>query len=148
MTTKAAATKMSSQMKTLNSDLEYMCDDHIKHFQDRLQHDRSLLIEQTSSILHEMKENNEKVADPADSATQNEELIMLLNKQDEAKSSLVRIERSLNLISSGDFGFCMSCGSEIGLPRLEARPTSTQCIDCANLEEMKSKGINRTIRTN
>ena len=47
--------------------------------------------------------------------------------------------KSLAEIESGDYGFCQTCGVEIGLRRLEARPTATQCIDCKTLSEIKEK---------
>ncbi|MDH3343127.1 MAG: TraR/DksA C4-type zinc finger protein, partial [Gammaproteobacteria bacterium] len=48
---------------------------------------------------------------------------------------------TLDLISSGEYGYCETCGVEIGLKRLEARPTATQCIDCKSLDEIKEKQI-------
>jgi DnaK suppressor protein len=43
------------------------------------------------------------------------------------------------MISNGEYGYCETCGVEIGLKRLEARPTATQCIDCKSLDEIKEK---------
>ena len=34
---------------------------------------------------------------------------------------------------------CDKCGVEIGIKRLEARPTATLCIDCKTLDELKEK---------
>ncbi|NOQ14412.1 MAG: RNA polymerase-binding protein DksA, partial [Methyloprofundus sp.] len=40
---------------------------------------------------------------------------------------------------SDDYGYCESCGIEIGVRRLEARPTADQCIDCKTLDEIREK---------
>jgi DnaK suppressor protein len=50
-----------------------------------------------------------------------------------------KIDESLAKVSNGDYGYCDTCGVEIGLKRLEARPTATQCIDCKSLDEIKEK---------
>ncbi|MDD1634887.1 MAG: TraR/DksA C4-type zinc finger protein [Methylococcaceae bacterium] len=50
-----------------------------------------------------------------------------------------KIDDSLKEIESGDYGFCESCGIEIGIRRLEARPTATLCIDCKTLDEIREK---------
>ncbi len=33
------------------------------------------------------------------------------------------------------------CGVEIGIRRLEARPTATQCIDCKTLDEIRERQL-------
>ncbi|MFA0698803.1 TraR/DksA C4-type zinc finger protein, partial [Vibrio sp. 10N.222.49.C9] len=50
-----------------------------------------------------------------------------------------KIEKTLNKIEEDEFGFCDSCGVEIGIRRLEARPTADLCIDCKTLAELKEK---------
>ena len=38
-------------------------------------------------------------------------------------------------------GYCDSCGEEIGIRRLEARPTADLCIDCKTLAEIREKQV-------
>jgi DnaK suppressor protein len=52
-----------------------------------------------------------------------------------------KIDESLKDIESGDYGFCETCGIEIGIRRLEARPTATLCIDCKTLDEIREKQL-------
>ena len=49
------------------------------------------------------------------------------------------IEESLQDLDKGDYGYCESCGTDIGIRRLEARPTATLCIDCKTLAEIREK---------
>ena len=52
-----------------------------------------------------------------------------------------KIEDTIALIDSGDYGYCSGCGVEIGIKRLEARPTATLCIDCKTLEEVRERQV-------
>ena len=45
----------------------------------------------------------------------------------------------MKMIETHDYGYCETCGEDIGIRRLEARPTATQCIDCKELDEMKER---------
>ena len=74
-----------------------------------------------------------------DRATQEEEFALALRTRDRERKLIRKIDKSIAEIDSGDYGFCETCGVEIGLRRLEARPTATQCIDCKTLSEIKEK---------
>ena len=50
-----------------------------------------------------------------------------------------KIEKTLKKLEEDDFGYCESCGVEIGIRRLEARPTADLCIDCKTLAEIREK---------
>ena len=50
-----------------------------------------------------------------------------------------KIDSTLDLLDNHEYGYCESCGVEIGIRRLEARPTASLCIDCKTLEEIKEK---------
>ena len=54
-----------------------------------------------------------------------------------------KIDESLEKIENEDYGYCEACGVEIGVKRLEARPTATLCIDCKILDEIKEKQMGR-----
>ena len=43
------------------------------------------------------------------------------------------------VLDAGDYGWCERCGIEIGIRRLEARPTADLCVDCKTLNEIKER---------
>jgi DnaK suppressor protein len=86
-----------------------------------------------------MKEEAANFADPADRASQEEEFALELRTRDRERKLIKKIDESLEAIKTGDYGYCEQCGIEIGLSRLEARPTATLCFDCKTLQEIKEK---------
>lgn len=56
---------------------------------------------------------------------------MSLEAERRRKAELQRIEASLKRIESGDYGYCVTCGEQIPLRRLELDPTLPTCVDCA-----------------
>jgi DnaK suppressor protein len=62
-----------------------------------------------------------------------------LRTRDRERKLLKKIEESLEMVREKDYGYCEVCGVEIGLRRLEARPTATLCIDCKTLDEIREK---------
>ena len=80
-------------------------------------------------------------ADPADRATQEEEFSLELRNRDRERKLLKKIEQTLHSISEDEYGYCETCGVEIGLKRLEARPTADMCIDCKTLAEIREKQL-------
>ena len=122
---------------------DYMSETQIQEFKTRLLAHQKELQAILSKNINDIKSNNEKVADMADAASQSEELLITLNIHEEAKRNLAQISASLRRIESGDFGYCVKCGVEIGQGRLNARPNSSECITCAQLQEIREKGINK-----
>ncbi|MFB6348168.1 RNA polymerase-binding protein DksA [Moraxella marmotae] len=120
-------------------DEEYMSDAQLAHFRSILRNWREELVseaERTKAYIHE--ETN-TMSDINDRATQEEEFALALRTRDRERKLIRKIDKSLAEIETGDYGFCETCGTEIGLRRLEARPTATQCIDCKTLSEIKEK---------
>ena len=78
-------------------------------------------------------------ADPNDRASQETDIAIELRNRDRERKLIKKIDETLASIESGDYGFCNKCGVEIGIKRLEARPTATLCIDCKTLDEMKER---------
>ncbi len=66
---------------------------------------------------------------------------MELRARDRERKLIKKIEKTLKRIEDDDFGFCDTCGIEIGIRRLEARPTADMCIDCKTLAEIKEKQL-------
>ena len=86
-----------------------------------------------------MKDEAANFPDPADRATQEEEFSLELRTRDRERKLIKKIDDTLSLMKTGEYGYWETCGVEIGLRRMEARPTATQCIDCKSLDEIKEK---------
>ena len=80
-------------------------------------------------------------ADPNDRATQESDMSLELRNRDRERKLIKKIDDTIALIDSGDYGYCDKCGVEIGLKRLEARPTATLCIDCKTLDELRERQV-------
>jgi DnaK suppressor protein len=78
-------------------------------------------------------------ADPSDRASQESDIALELRNRDRERKLIKKIDETIARIDKDDYGYCENCGIEIGLRRLEARPTATLCIDCKTLAEMKEK---------
>jgi len=118
---------------------EYMNEKQKEHFRGILKNWRAELMEEVDRTVTHMKDEAANFPDPADRATQEEEFSLELRTRDRERKLIKKIESTLELIDQDEYGFCDACGIEIGIKRLEARPTATLCIDCKTLEEIKEK---------
>ena len=91
--------------------------------------------------VHHMQDEAANFPDPNDRATQESEFSLELRTRDRERKLIKKIEEAMENLERGDYGYCETCGVEIGLRRLEARPTATQCIDCKTLDEIREKQI-------
>ena len=118
---------------------EYMSSDQLAHYTKILTAWRNQLREEVDRTVHHMQDEAANFPDPVDRASQEEEFSLELRNRDRERRLIKKIEKTLNKIEEDDFGFCESCGVEIGIRRLEARPTADLCIDCKTLAEIKEK---------
>jgi DnaK suppressor protein len=118
---------------------EYMNPKQRSHFKVILEAWRNQLREEVDRTLSHMQDEAANFPDPVDRAAQEEEFSLELRARDRERKLIKKIEKTLQKIEEDDFGFCDSCGVEIGIRRLEARPTADQCIDCKTLAEIKEK---------
>ena len=118
---------------------EYMSPEQMAHFTKILSAWRTQLREEVDRTVHHMQDEAANFPDPVDRASQEEEFSLELRNRDRERRLIKKIEKTLNKIEEDDFGFCESCGVEIGIRRLEARPTADLCIDCKTLAEIKEK---------
>ncbi len=118
---------------------EYMSDDQLAHFRQLLLEWKQQLQREVERTVHHMRDDATNYADPADRATQEEEFALELRTRDRERKLIRKIDQTLEKIRKDDYGYCEQCGVEIGLRRLEARPTATLCIDCKTLEEIREK---------
>lgn len=121
------------------TDEEYMSKDMVKHFRTILENWRSQLMEEVDRTVLHMQDEAANFPDPNDRATQEEEFTLELRTRDRERKLIKKIEESLIDLDKGDYGYCESCGVDIGIRRLEARPTATLCIDCKTLDEIREK---------
>ncbi len=116
---------------------EYMSDKMRAHFTAILNGWKKQLMEEVDRTVHHMQDEAANFPDPADRASQEEEFSLELRTRDRERKLIKKIDETLQLIEDNDYGWCDSCGIEIGIRRLEARPTATLCIDCKTLAEIK-----------
>lgn len=123
------------------ADEEYMSDAQREHFKKILLAWKQELMEEVDRTVLHMKEDASNFADPSDRATQEEEFSLELRTRDRERKLIKKIDKTIDAIEQDDYGFCESCGVEIGIRRLEARPTATLCIDCKTLAEIKESQV-------
>ena len=118
---------------------QYMSKEQLTHFRKILHSWKQDLMMEVDRTVSHMKDEAANFPDPADRATQEEEFSLELRTRDRERKLIKKIESTLELIDQDDYGYCDACGVEIGINRLEARPTATLCIDCKTLEEIKER---------
>jgi DnaK suppressor protein len=118
---------------------EYMNAKMRDHFTKILTLLRKQIMEEADRTVTHMKDEAINYPDPNDRASQEEEFRLELRARDRERKLLKKIEEALQLLTDKEYGYCEVCGIEIGLRRLEARPTATLCIDCKTLDEIKEK---------
>ena len=120
---------------------KYMSAAMKKHFIAVLLLWKEHLKEEMQKTFDHLKTKGETYADPIDRASQEEEFAFELRTRDRERKLINKIAISIEKIKQDDYGWCESCGDEIGIKRLEARPTATHCIDCKTLDEIKEKQL-------
>ena len=118
---------------------EYMNEKQREHFRNILLKWKSELMQEVDRTVTHMKDEAANFPDPADRATQEEEFSLELRTRDRERKLIKKIDSTMERIEQDDYGFCDACGVEIGIKRLEARPTANLCIDCKTLDEIKEK---------
>ncbi len=123
----------------ITSTEDYMNGAQLKHFELILRSWKQALMEQVDETVSHLQDEPGNLADPSDRATQEEEFNLELRTRDRERKLISKIDTALNQIKHNDYGYCHQCGEEIGIRRLEARPTATLCIDCKTLSEIREK---------
>ncbi|WP_304985867.1 RNA polymerase-binding protein DksA [Coxiella-like endosymbiont] len=141
---KATTTKMKTAVVDflpykLKKGEEYMNEKQKHHFRKILLQWKKQLMEEVDSTVGHLKEEANVYADPLDRASQEEGFNLELRTRDRERKLIKKIEQSLDSIEEGEYGYCEDCGAEIGIRRLEARPTASKCIDCKTFEEIREK---------
>ncbi|MEY3785036.1 MAG: polymerase-binding transcription factor DksA [Pseudomonadota bacterium] len=117
----------------------YMSKSQLNHFRTILNEWKTELSQDIDRTVHTMQDELTSYADPNDRASQESDMALELRNRDRERKLIKKIDETLRNIESQDYGYCTGCGEEIGLKRLEARPTATLCIDCKTLDEIREK---------
>ncbi len=118
---------------------EFMNPDMQAHFRSILEAWRDELMQEVDRTVHHMQDEAANFPDPNDRASQESEFTMELRTRDRERKLIKKIGSSLSHLNEDEYGYCDSCGVEIGVRRLEARPTADLCIDCKTLDEIREK---------
>ncbi|PTD98241.1 RNA polymerase-binding protein DksA [Pseudothauera lacus] len=122
---------------------EYMSEKQLNHFRNVLETLKRELMEDIERTVHALQDEPTSYADPNDRASQESDLALELRNRDREGRLIKKVDEALARLSEGEYGYCDSCGVEIGLKRLEARPTANLCIDCKTLEEMRERQLGK-----
>ncbi|MFZ5502650.1 MAG: RNA polymerase-binding protein DksA [Pseudomonadota bacterium] len=120
---------------------KYMSAKQLAHFKKMMLDIKAGLGADIDRAVHTMQDEATVFADPNDRATQEADVSLELRNRDRERKLIRKIDETLAKIEAKDYGYCENCGVEIGLGRLEARPTATLCIDCKTLDEIREKQI-------
>jgi len=147
-TARKSGAKKSSAPKTLIQGIEpyqikkgdeYMDESMHAHFRNLLRAWKKELMDEVDRTVHHMQDEAANFPDPNDRATQESEFSLELRTRDRERKLIKKIDESMTIIDNDEYGYCESCGIEIGVRRLEARPTASLCIDCKTLDEIREK---------
>ena len=120
---------------------EYMNAAQRKHFRKILETLKAELSQEIDRTVHTMQDEATVFADPNDRASQESDMALELRNRDRERKLIKKIDETIARIDANEYGYCDSCGVEIGLKRLEARPTATLCIDCKTLDELRERQV-------
>lgn len=124
-----------------NNNEDYMNQKQLMHFRTILLQWKEQLMKDVDYTVHHMQDDASNYPDPVDRASQEEEFNLELRTRDRERKLLKKIDETLMRINDEDYGYCDDCGAEIGIRRLEARPTTNQCIECKTISEIREKQI-------
>ena len=143
MATKSTAIKAESHLLTEKELLampesDYMNEAQLAFFRNRLKQLGQDILNNADTTTENLRET-QFVPDPADRATIEEEHALELRTRDRERKLLKKVQQSINLIDSGEYGWCEETGEPIGLQRLLARPTATLSLEAQERREMRQK---------
>ena len=118
---------------------KYMNKKQLAHFRGLLLAWRKELLDDLLRTVHQMRDEMDVHSDPNDRASRETDISLELRSRDRESKLVRKIDEALERIDTGEYGYCEVCGVEIGVERLEARPTAELCIDCKTLDEIREK---------
>jgi DnaK suppressor protein len=116
-----------------------MDDAQLKRFKEILLQQRDEILQNADETVSDMNDQADNYPDPTDRASIESDRSFTLRLRERERMLLTKINEALERIESADFGICESCGGDISIKRLEARPVTTLCIDCKKKSEALEK---------
>lgn len=113
----------------------------LEYFKTLLSERLEELLSQADNTVSGMTAQKENFPDPTDRASLEADRNFMLRIRDREHKLIKKIKKALDRIENGTFGVCDSCGEDISIKRLKARPVTTQCIDCKTKEEAQEKAL-------
>ena len=113
----------------------------LQYFEGILTDQLRALLDQADHTVSGMSSQKENFPDPTDRATLEADRNFMLRIRDRESKLIRKIKKALDRIENGSFGTCETCGEEISMERLKARPVTTQCIECKKKEEAMEKAL-------
>lgn len=117
---------------------DYMNAAQLAFFQNRLKELEAEILANAGATTENLRET-QFVPDPADRATIEEEHALELRTRDRERKLLKKVQQSLQLIESGEYGWCEETGEAIGIARLLARPTANLSLEAQERREKRQK---------
>ena len=118
---------------------EYMNAKQLQYFRNKLVTWRDDLVEESRETISNLQGEVRDVGDEAERATRETENSLELRTRDRYRKLINKINKTLDRLDDGDYGYCEETGEEIGLKRLEARPIATLCLDAQERWELRQK---------
>ncbi len=122
---------------------KYMNPKQRAHFRKILESVKEEFLLDIDRAVHTMQDDATVFADPNDRASQESDIGVELHTRDREGKLIKKIEETIACIDKQQYGYCENCRVEIGLKRLEARPTATLCIDCKTLAELRERRMEK-----
>lgn len=113
----------------------------LDYFKELLTQRLDDLLAQADNTVSGMTTPKENFPDPTDRASLEANRNFMLRIRDREHKLIKKIKKALGRIENGTFGICETCGEEISLKRLKARPVTTQCIECKTKEEAQERAL-------
>jgi len=113
----------------------------IEYFRGLLTKSLEELLEHAKDTVSDITAPKENLPDPTDRASFESGRDFMLLIRDRESRLIKKIKMALDRIEDNTFGVCETCGEDISIARLKARPVTTQCIDCKTKEEATERAL-------
>ena len=125
---------------------DFMTEDQLAFYKGQIERQILELEERLNSQASQaIATDTNEMADEIDRASIEEARRLELNRIEHDKLHLRKLKGALKRINEGDFGYCESCGDEISLKRLQARPESRFCVECQSTKEFNDTHVLRRV---
>lgn len=114
-------------------------DRDLAEIRQELEQQRKALLSGAGVMIGQGMYGTENLPDLGDQASAVTDQNFMLRLKEREQKLLKKIDEALDRMNAGTFGICESCGGEISIKRLKARPVTTLCIDCKTKQEEDEK---------